>query len=171
MWTLNPILREGMLTQPFDFDSYSDDDLLRMWKQIPEVLRKRGICRTRNVVSDVAERVVATKLGLTLEENSNRSYDATDATGQRFQIKARLHNEWNASRQLGDIHNLNEQRPFDFLIAVIFNDSFPAVHCGYRIPLTVVRQFVRKKNNRDVLFAQGAVLTASGVEDITLKLQ
>ena len=115
-----------------DFDHLSDDDLLRLWKRIPEVLRQRGICRTRNVVSDVAERLVAQKLGLTLAGNSTRSYDATDAAGQRYQVKGRLHNEWNTSRQLGDIHYLNEPRPFDFLIAVLFNDGFPGVHRAYR---------------------------------------
>lgn len=67
-------------------------------------------------------------------------------------------------------HYLNEPRPFDFLIAVLFNDGFPDVHSAYQIPLTFVRQFVRKKGNRDVLFAQGPVLTAPGVEDITVKL-
>jgi hypothetical protein len=62
-------------------------------------------------------------------------------------------------------------RSSDFLVAVFFNDGFPAVHCTYQIPLSVVRQFVRKKSNRDVLFAQGPVLTAPGVEDITAKLR
>src|SRR5438309_619996 len=98
-----------------DFEQFSDEDLLRLWKRIPEVLRERGICRTRNVVSDVAERLVAQKLGLTLAGNSTRSYDATDPTGQRYQVKGRLHNDWNKSRQLGDIHYLSEPRPFDFL--------------------------------------------------------
>src|SRR6266446_10133233 len=109
------------MTTDFAFAQYSDDDLLRLWKRIPEVLRERGICRTRNVVSDVAERLVAQKLGLTLAGNSTRSYDATDVTGQRYQVKGRLHNEWNASRQLGDIHYLNEERPFDFLVASVFH--------------------------------------------------
>jgi hypothetical protein len=75
------------------------------------------------------------------------------------------------SRQLGDIHYMNESRPFDFLIAVLFNDGFPAVHRAYQIPLSIVRQFIRKKRNRDVLLAQGPVLTAFGVEDITAKLR
>jgi len=57
------------------------------------------------------------------------------------------------------------------LLAVLFSDGFPAVHSAYRIPLSVVRQFVRKKGDRDVLFAQGPVLSAPGVEDITAKLR
>jgi hypothetical protein len=99
----------------FDFDAYSDEDLLRLWKRIPEVLRGRGVCRTKNVVSDVAERLVADKLGLTLAPNSTRDYDATDAEGKRYQVKARMLSTWNGSTQLGDIHHLNEPSPFDFL--------------------------------------------------------
>lgn len=154
-----------------DLAGYSDDELLRLWKRIPEVLRERGVCRTRNVVSDVAERLVADKLGLTLAGNSTRSYDASDSCGLSYQIKARLHNEWNTSRQLGDIHCLTDERPFDYLIAVFFSDGFPAAQCGYKIPLSIVRRFVRKKGNRDVLLAQGQVLSAPGVEDITSRLR
>jgi hypothetical protein len=158
------------VTLDFDFHAYSDEDLLRLWKRIPEVLRGRGVCRTKNVVSDVAERLVADKLGLTLAPNSNRDYDAIDGDGKRYQVKARMLSAWNGSTQLGDIHHLNEPSPFDFLIAVLFNDNFPQIHAGYLIPLAVVRQFARKKSNRDVLIARGAVLTAPGVEDITEKL-
>jgi hypothetical protein len=53
---------------------------------------------------------------------------------------------------------------------VLFNDGFPKVHAAYLIPLAVVRRFARKKNDRDVLLAQGAVLSAPGVKDITEKL-
>src|SRR6266851_8479900 len=158
------------MTTDFDFAQYSDDDLLRLWKRIPEVLRHRGICRTRNVVSDVAERLVAQKLGLTLARNSTPGYDATGAGGERYQIKGRLFSDSNPSKQLGDIHYLNEERPFDFLVAVFFNDGFPSVHAAYKIPLSVVRQFVRRKGNRDVLIARGPVLVAPGVEDLTAKL-
>src|SRR5262249_43999322 len=108
---------------------------------------------------------------LALAGNSTRSYDATDANGLLYQVKGRLHNEWNKSKQLGDIRYLSEPRPFDFLVAVLFSDGFPAVHRAYRIPLDVVRQFARKKGSRDVRFAQGPVLTAPGVEDITLMLR
>ena len=52
----------------------------------------------------------------------------------------------------------------------MFSDGFPGVHAAYQIPLSVVRQFARKKGKRDVLMAQGPVLTAPGVENITAKL-
>ncbi len=74
----------------FDFARYLDDDLLRLWNRISVVLRQRGVCRTKNIVSDVAERIVAQKLGLSLARNSTRGYDATGPSGERYQIKARL---------------------------------------------------------------------------------
>jgi hypothetical protein len=163
---------EPSRTMPVDFDfvRYSDDELLQLWNRISVVLRQRGVCRTKNIVSDVAERIVAQKLGLTLAPNSTRGYDATGPNGERYQIKARLWNAWNRSTQLGDIHHLDDGDPFDFLIAVVFSDGFPCAHAAYKIPLTVVRQFSRKKGKRDVLMARGPVLTALGVENITAQL-
>lgn len=72
---------------------------------------------------------------------------------------------------MGDIHGLHDGEPFDFLIAVLFSDGFPACHAAYKIPIDVVRQFSRKKGKRDVLMAQGPVLSAPGVENITAKLK
>ena len=155
----------------FDFTRCSDDDLLRLWNRIAVVLRQRGVCRTKNIVSDVAERIVAQKLGLTLAPNSTRGYDATAPSGERYQIKSRLWNEWNRSTQLGDIHHLHDGDPFDFLIAVLFSDGFPVVEAAYMIPLPVVRQFARRKGKRDVLMAQGPLLSAPGVQNITNQLR
>lgn len=73
-----------------DLTRYSDEDLLRLWNRISVVLRQRGVCRTKNIVSDVAERMVAQRLGLTLAPNSTRGHDATALSGERYQIKARL---------------------------------------------------------------------------------
>jgi hypothetical protein len=150
-----------------DLAACSDDDLLRLWKRIPEVLRHRGICRTSNIVSDVAERAVSQRLGLTLAANSTRGYDATAPTGERYQIKARLITAWNDSRQLSDIHHLGDGDPFEFLIAVFFRDDFPNVLAAHKLPIEVVRQFARKKGLRDVLIMKGPILVAPGVEDIT----
>lgn len=159
------------MSDTVELDRYSDDDLLRLWNQISAVLRQRGVCRTKNIVADVAERIVAQKLALTLAGNSTRGHDATGPNGERYQIKARLWSPWNRSTQLGDLHHLHDGDPFDFLIAVMFSDDFPGVHSAYQIPLSVVRQFARKKGKRDVLMAQGPVLAAPGVENITAKLR
>jgi hypothetical protein len=53
---------------------------------------------------------------------------------------------------------------------VFFGDDFPHVEAAYKIPLSVVRQYAKKKGMRDVLIANGAVLSAPGVEDIASHL-
>jgi hypothetical protein len=63
--------------------------------------------------------------------------------------------ELNRSKQLGEVHYLSDERPFDFLIAVLFSDDFPTVHAAYKIPLPVVRQFIRPK--KDVTFCSHRV--------------
>jgi hypothetical protein len=87
-----------------------------------------------------------------------------------YQIKARDVTAWNGSRQLGDLARLHDGHPFDYLIAVFFGDAFPLVEAAYKIPVSVVRQFAKRKGKRDVLIANGPVLTAPGVEDIARSL-
>src|SRR6185503_9291869 len=96
----------------------NDDELLRLWRQTQALLRQRGVCRSANVVGSVAESLVAEKLQLSLAAPSMRGHDAIAPDGTLFQIKARLMTVGNPSRQLGDVHYLHEERPFDFLIAV-----------------------------------------------------
>jgi hypothetical protein len=52
----------------------------------------------------------------------------------------------------------------------MFSHGFPAVEAADKIPLSVVRQFARRKGRRDVLMAQGPLLAASRVENITKQL-
>jgi hypothetical protein len=72
-----------------DLTTFSDHDLLRLWKRTMVALRLRGVGRTRNIVGDVAERVAAAKLGLTLAGNSNCGHDATAPDGTTYEIKSR----------------------------------------------------------------------------------
>ena len=147
------VVNPTAMSADFDFARYSDDELLQLWTRIAVVLRQRGVCRTKNVVCDVAERIVAQKLCLMLAPNSTRGYDATGPSGERYQIKSRLRHAGNRSTQLGDIHHLHDGDPFDYLIAVLFDEGFPAVDAAYKIPLSVVRQFAREKDTRDLLLA------------------
>jgi hypothetical protein len=69
----------------FDLNHYSDDDLVRLWHQAGNALRRRGVCRTGNIVSDVAESIVARKLALALTPNSTRGHDAVAPDGRTYQ--------------------------------------------------------------------------------------
>jgi hypothetical protein len=150
-----------------DLDRLSDDELLRLWRRIQTVLRSRDVCRGSNIVADVAERLVAQKLGLALAPQSTRGYDAVAPDGTRFQIKGRLTTTTNPSRQLGDIHYLDEDRPFDQLIAVLFGDEFPEPLAVYRLPLALVKQAAQHRRHRRVLVLTPSILASEGVEDLT----
>ncbi len=110
------------------------------------------------------------KLRLTLAGNSTSGHDATAPDGTTYQIKARDVTAWNGSRQLGDLARQHDGHPFDYLIAVFFGDAFPLVEAAYKISVAVVRQFAKRNGKRDVLIANGPVLTAPGVEDIARSL-
>ena len=169
-FTVSRADKVGMTATELNLDRFTDHDLLRLWKRTTLELRTRRVCRSKNIVGDLAERIVATKLGLSLAPKVMKAIDATGPEGATYQIKARDLTGTNNSRQLGDLSGLHDGHPFDFLIAVFFGNDFPRVEVAYKIPLTVVRQYAKKKGKRDVLIAKGAVLTAPGVEDITMFL-
>src|SRR4051812_49296903 len=112
-----------MNAEELDLQGLSNDELLRLWRRTQTLLRSRKVCRSANIVADIAEGLVAEKLGCTLAGRSTRAHDAVSADGVTFQVKARLITPENPSRQLGDIHYLDEERPFDFLIAVLFGEE------------------------------------------------
>lgn len=112
---------------------YSILDLLGQHSKILSELRHRGVLRSKNnPVGDYGEWLVSRSLGLTLEKNSVKGFDAKDASGFRYQIKARRITPDNRSTQLSVIRNL-EGKGFDFLIAVILNEAWQ-IQCAAIIP-------------------------------------
>ena len=142
--------------------------LLQCFADILDELKERGVVRTRNnPVADYAEWLVAQQLGLLLERNSKRGYDATDQNGKRYQIKSRRLDPTNESRQLSIIRNLDSTQ-FNYLIGILFNRNF-TVKEAHKIPHGVIKEHARfsKHQNGHILRLQGEVLTARGVENIT----
>lgn len=135
-------------------------------------LRAHGVIRSFNSpVSDIAEWIVSEKLHLTLTPMSNRSHDATDASGARYQIKARWCPSTIRSKQLGAVRDL-ALNPFEFLVAVIFDADFIVDYAAV-IPLAVVQQrsrYVARTNSHRLSFPR-SVLRLSGVRDITAELR
>jgi len=146
-------------------------DLLQAHANAIAELRRRGVLRTKNnPVGDYAEWLVSNSLGLTLEGNFAAGYDATDAKGVRYQIKARRVTPDNKSRQLSAIRNL-ESADFDVLIGVLFDASFN-VTAAYRVPHAVVGQYAkyRSHTNAHILYLQGSLLADPEVADLTSRL-
>lgn len=112
-------------------------DLLQAFAWIIDELRRRGLVRTmNNPVSDYSEWLVSSRLGLQLRGNSRSGYDAERPDGAKYQIKGRRVRGATKIVQLSALRNLR-QRPFDYLIAVVFEPGFTVRH-AMLIPYDVV---------------------------------
>jgi len=152
-----------------DVKNLEEKELLELYGKLMEELRRRKLVRSsNNPVSDYAEKIVCEKLGLSLQKKSSKGYDAIDEnTGTKYQIKARRLTNHNKSRQLGVIRNL-DQNLFDFLIAVIFNESFEPIEI-WRIPQATIPKYARysQHQNGHILVLTGKVLEDKTVTSIS----
>ena len=143
-----------------NFRNLSDKELLQLYSDLMVELRQRKLLRSsNNPVSDYAEKVISEMMLLTLEKGSNKGYDAIDEkTGTRYQIKARRLTKQNKSRQLGVIRNL-DQNLFDYLIAVIFNESFSPQEI-WKIPRNIIPKYsyFSPHQNGRILVLAGKIL-------------
>jgi hypothetical protein len=147
-------------------------ELLQFHHAVLEELKNRKICRTKNnPVSDYAEWLVSTMMGLQLTANSNHGHDAIDSEQKRYQIKCRRVTPDNKSRQLGVIRNL-ENKAFDVLIVVIFNHEY-TIDCAVMMPHEVIADYAayRKHVNGHILHLRGKILQDNRVLDIKHRLK
>ena len=109
-------------------------NLLELYANIVEELRSRKIVRTKNnIVADYAEYLVAKNLNLELMPNSNKHFDAIDnKTNYKFQIKSRRITNYNKSKLLGVVRDL-DFTGFDYLVVVYFDINFKVIE-SFMIP-------------------------------------
>ena len=140
--------------------SLTDKELLRLYGDLIEELRLRKLVRSsNNPVSDYAEKIVCERMNLSLQRGSNKGYDALDEkTGLKYQIKTRRLTRHNKSRQLSVIRNL-DQKLFDFLIAVLFDESLEPQEI-WRIPRETIPKYSRYSphQNGHILILAGKIL-------------
>lgn len=131
-------------------------------------LRYRNVVRTgNNPTGDYVEWLVASRLGLTLEENSAKGFDATCPEGHRYQIKGRRLMTSSGSPQLGVIRAL-EAGQFDFLIAIVMNADW-SVRLAAKIPHDALGALAKFRGhvNGHVLRMTPGLLQIQGVEDLS----
>ncbi len=153
-----------------DIKSSTPVELMNLYAEVLIELNQRKVVRTYNSpVGDYAEWLVPEKLGYTLEQNSQKGYDAYDPkTGFRYQIKSR----WERgaisvqSRELNVIRNY-EDNQFDYLIIVIFDSNF-GVKEAYMLPHDTIKPYAKysKHQNGYLLVAKGAVLVDHRTKNI-----
>lgn len=143
-------------------------ELLQAHGAVLDELKRRGVVRSKNnPTGDYAEWLAATRLGLKLETNSAKGFDATDPQGLRYQIKGRRVTPDNPSTQLGVIRSLRE-KDFDFLLAVIFDADWRVLRAA-SIPHQTVEHLAtfRKHQNGHIMHLRPSVFGNPDVEDIT----
>ena len=148
------------MSQEIVLKSVSDLELLKLYADLLEELRDRELTRTsNNPTADYAENVAAEKLGLTRAGKEERGYDATDAKGHKYQIKGRRITRHNNSRQLGVIRDL-EANLFDYLVAVIFDESFAVLEI-WKVPFEFVQSNSRwsEHQNGHIFQAKSSLLS------------
>ena len=152
----------------FDFSRERDSELLAAYSELMEELRQRNIIRTsNNPVADYAEKVAVERLRLQQVGKEEKGFDAVDARSYRYQIKGRRITRHNPSRQLSVIRNLGD-RLFDYLVAVIFDESFQVKEI-WKIPYEFVREHSRHSahQNGHIFYAKPDILApGKGVKRI-----
>lgn len=155
-----------------DLKEVSPPDLLLLFSKILDELRERGIVRsTNNPVADYAEHLIAQALNLQLAKKSTTGFDATDAEGNKYEIKARRLTSQNKSRQLSAIRGLDKDH-FNYLAGVLFTNDFK-VQKACLIPTSVVQRLsVYKEHvNAWIFLLRDSVWEEDNVIDITDELR
>jgi hypothetical protein len=155
-----------------DLYGLSPSALLALHAQVGDELRSRGITRSsNNPTGDLAEYLFCKAFDWTQAGNSNRSIDAVDSSGIRYQIKGRRITRFNNSRQLSAIRALAGAH-FDFLAGILFNEDYTVMKAAL-IPHSVALEratFVEYTNSHKFMLRDD-VWTAAGVRDVTAELR
>lgn len=161
----------GSIEQAENLTSVTSEALLRQHCQILSELKRRQILRTgNNPTGDYAEWLAAQKLGLKLQGNSAKGFDAVDASGRRYQIKARRIEADTPSIQLSPMRNLT-QMEFDDLLVIIFNADFEvkeALIVPHAVALAASKHRDHVKGH--VLLVRDSLRQREGVKDVTEQL-
>lgn len=153
-------------------DKLTPRELLALHAAVSDELRRRGVTRSsNNPVGDLAEYLFCRAFNWNQAPNSMRDADATDEAQLRYQIKGRRVTARNSSRQLGALRNLPERR-FDFLAAVLFQESY-RVQRAALVPHALVLELAKRVEHTNSwrFMLSDNVWLASGVVDVTSKLQ
>lgn len=152
-------------------NSLSVKDLLQLQAKVLVELKNRDVIRTKNnPTGDYAEWLVSKALHLELQTNSSAGFDAIDRKDNtRYQIKSRRITPDNKSRMLGAIRNL-DKKEFDYLIAVIFDESYNVVE-SVKIPHSTVAEISKFKKhvNAHILVLNNKYSNHSAIEKLNIE--
>ena len=116
----------------------NSEKLIAQYLEAKQALKDLGILRTdRSLEGDYAEWLISNNLGLKLSESTiQKGYDATDISGNTYQIKSRVVETLNHNTSF-DIKNIDFE--FDYLVCVFFSPNLKLLKL-LKIPYKVVVQ-------------------------------
>lgn len=152
-----------------DLRDFEDGELLALWASVMRVLGDRKIIRSgNNPVGDVAEGLVAATFGVKPEPNSQKGYDVV-ADGVEYQVKCRRWTSRSKPSHYSVIRDI-DKHPFDFLIAVHFDEEFQPTE-AWKVSFDAVKQLARPYphvNGVRLGIIRGDMTSAPGVEPFDL---
>lgn len=152
-----------------DLKPMSVAELLGLYANILEELRGRGVVRTaNNPVADYAETLFCQAFDWQRADKEAKGYDATDANGVRYEIKARRLTIHSKSRQVSAIRS---RHTFAFLAGVLFKEDFTIFRAAL-IPVAVVKRRSERAEhvNSWRFLLHDDIWAEPGVQDVTRQL-
>jgi hypothetical protein len=150
-------------------DTMTDQALLVLHSKICDELWRRELSRSgNNPVADLGEVVASRALGVTRVRQSTAGYDAKDAAGLRYEIKARRQTARSTPGQLSAIRDLEGQH-FDRLVVLLFAEDYSVARACV-VPFEAVKRLARfrKHVNASIVYLRD-LWAAPDIEDITEK--
>ena len=156
----------------FDLGSLSVLQVLGLYADIINDLRERGVLRSTNSpVADYAEYLVCRGLSLSPAKKSAKGFDATDAEGKKYEIKARREATGSKPTRFSPIREL-EAHQSDYLVAVVFAEDFTVKKAGILTHSAVCRLAYRQERVKAwILPLSSSLWIGRGVNDVTSTLR
>ena len=155
-------------------EKLSNIDLIKSYSKIIEILKDRGIIRTKNITGELGENYAIEYYSSTprlpklqLAPTSTRNIDAISTSGERYSIKTISGN----NRLTGVFYGLNnpesnqeDAQKFEYLLIVILNDNF-----GLEKILEITwNQFLKYKKWHSRMQAWNVSVTKSLLEEANI---
>ena len=110
----------------------STDDLIDLYARIPDILKERGVIRTKNFLGDLGEHIAIQHYNRTpglpnlqAAPAGTQNVDAISRNGERYSIKATRSNGTGVFYGLGDPKsNEVDKQKFEYVVIVQFFDNF-----------------------------------------------
>ena len=160
------------MSSQFDLTELTLGELLQIEAGLRGELVRRGVSRTgNNPCGDFAEFLASKVFGWELNSNSETGFDATDANGDRIEIKSMRLTHPAASRQASAIRNIGSQH-FDRLLGIVFSATYDVI-LAVDVPYAVVHQNSRHNphTNSAIFFLRDGLRDVPGVVDRTRELR